>query len=76
MIFKTTEKIVGCQHKSLDDLYITAGQRKALSIINDETQPLHSEFELHPSGWRYKVPLAKKKIYKVHLSLIINIINN
>lgn len=76
MIFKTAEKIVGRQHKSLDDLYGTAAQRKALSIINDETQPLHSEFELHPSGRHYKVPLAKKKIYNGHLSVIINIINN
>ena len=63
-IVKTAGKIAGCLQKSLDDLYRTAVQRKALSIINDETHPLHTEFELLPSGRRYRVPLARKKIYK------------
>lgn len=46
-------KIVGRQQRPLDSLYNTAAQRKALSIIRDETHPLHSEFELLPSGRRY-----------------------
>lgn len=57
-------KIVGRQQRPLDSLYNAAAQRKALSIIRDETHPLHSEFELLPSGRRYRVPLAKKKIYR------------
>lgn len=63
-IINRAGKIVGRQQTSLDCLYNTAVQRKALAIIRDETHPLYSEFELLPSGRRYRVPLTKKKIYK------------
>ncbi len=54
-------KTIACQQKQLCDLYSTALHRKALSIIKDETHPLHPEFELLPS----RIPPAiKKNIYK------------
>ena len=36
-----------------------AVKRKALSIVIDDTHPLHKEFVLLASGKRYNVPYAK-----------------
>lgn len=75
-IVKTAGKIIGRQQKSLDVLYSTALNRKAMSIIGDNKHPLHNEFELLPSGRRYRVPLANRNIYKrSFIPSAINIMN-
>lgn len=41
---------VGSQQILLDSQYNSATQRKVLSIISDETHPIHSEFDYFPQG--------------------------
>ena len=55
--------MIGRPQKTLDDLHSTAVHRKT-HILDDDTHPLHSEFELLPLGRRYRVHMARKKIYK------------
>ena len=57
-------KIVGAEQYSLDDLYLVAVRRKALAIVKDSTHPLNGQFELLPSGQRYRMSLAKRVVYK------------
>ena len=37
--------------------------KKSRSIINDPTHPLHSCFEIMPSGKRYRTPAFKRQLY-------------
>ena len=39
-------------------------KRKAKQCTSDEKHPLFKSFELLPSGCRYRLPLAKKSLYK------------
>ncbi len=55
-IVQTAGKTAGSQQKSLDDLYHAAIHRRALSITGDTSHPLNSEFEMLPSGRRYRKP--------------------
>ena len=51
------------KQKSLYDLYQQAISEKSRSIINDPTHPLHSCFEIMPSGKRYRTPAFKRQLY-------------
>lgn len=44
--------------------YTCSVLRKATTITQDPTHPLHQSFQLLPSGCCYKVPLARKNVYK------------
>ena len=57
-------KITGAKQDSLSDLYLTAVERKTARILDDAKHPLFSEFLKLQSGRRYKVPIAKKNVYK------------
>lgn len=57
-------KIIGLGQYSLEDLYISAVRRKSLSIVSDPTHPLSDQFQLLPSGRRYRMPFAKKNAFK------------
>lgn len=63
-IINIAGKIIGEKQVTLSDLYIVAVKRKASAIVTDSAHPLHSSFDLLPSGRRFKVPLAKKAKYK------------
>ncbi|KAK3574533.1 hypothetical protein QTP86_009406 [Hemibagrus guttatus] len=51
-IVRTAEKISGVSLPSITDMYTTRCIRKANSIVDDPTHPLHTLFTLLPSGKR------------------------
>jgi len=58
-------RIVGeTNNQLLFQLYNLALKRKAKQCTSDEKHPLFKRFELLPSGRRYRLPLAKKSLYK------------
>ena len=57
-------KIIGSPQTPLPQLYTRSVLRKANTITQDPTHPLHQSFDLLPSGRRYRVPLARKNTYK------------
>ena len=63
-ITKQASKLIGLPQKELKDLYIQTMERKSNSILSDPSHPLHPSFDLHPSGRRFRVPFARKAIYK------------
>ena len=63
-IVKIATKLINLKQKSLNDLYQQAISKKNnRSIINDPTHPLHSCFEIMPSGKRYRTPAFKRQLY-------------
>ena len=63
-IVNMAEKVIGRRQNSLLNLYHMAVKRKAHSIVNDSEHPLHSHFQKLPSGRHYRVPFARKNIFK------------
>ena len=57
-------KVIGCRQNSLANLHRMAVERKARSIVNDQRHPLFSNFQKLPSGRRYRVPIARKNLFK------------
>ncbi|PVD36156.1 hypothetical protein C0Q70_03130 [Pomacea canaliculata] len=55
-IIHQANKIIGQAQLPLSDLYLHAVRRMAHNIISDLKHPLHTNFQLLPSGRRYKVP--------------------
>ena len=62
-IVNIATKLINLKQKSLNDLYQQAISKKSRSIINDPTHPLHSCFEIMPSGKRYRTPAFKRQLY-------------
>ena len=58
-IVKVSSKIIGVQQSSLSVLYDRQVVRKANAVISDSSHPLHSEFQILPSGSRYGLPPVK-----------------
>ena len=63
-IVRTASKVIGKSQRPLAGLVNTATLRKAKQICGDATHPLHKEFELLPSGRRYRAPRVLRNIYK------------
>ena len=64
-IVNIATKLINLKQKSLNDLYHQAISKKkrSRSIINDPTHPLHSCYEIMPSGKRYRAPAFKRQLY-------------
>ena len=62
-IVNIATKLINLKQKSLNDLYQQAISKKSRSIINDPTHPLHSCFEIMPSGKRYRTLAFKRQLY-------------
>ena len=58
------EQTVDAKQDSVSDLYLKAVERKTAWILDDAKHPLFSQFQKLPSGRRYKVPIARKNVYK------------
>ena len=75
-------KVVGVrEYPTLQVIYEESVLRQARRIIEDPTHFLHSEYELLPSGRRYRVPVKSKKRFlnRYKFSFIptsINILNS
>ncbi len=63
-IVNMASKILGKPQKQLSSLYDELIRSKAEKIISDSSHPLYSEFELLPSGKRYRLPMVRKSLYK------------
>ena len=57
------EKITGAKQDPLSDLYLTAVERETARILDDAKHPSFLSQKLR-SGRRYKVPIARKNVYK------------
>ena len=59
------------------DLYLTAVERKTARILDDAKHPLFSQFQKLRSGRRYKVPIARKNVYKKYfIPSAISVLNS
>ena len=56
-------KLINLKQKSRNDLYQQAISEKSRSIINDPNHPLHSCYEIMPSGKRRRTPAFKRQLY-------------
>ena len=63
-IVNQASKIIGSPQTQISELFNRSVIRKATLITEDPSHPLHHSFQLLPSGRRYKVPLARKNVYK------------
>ena len=57
-------KIIGAKQDSLSDLYLTAVELKTARILDDAKHALFSQLQKLRSGRRYKMPIARKNVYK------------
>ena len=59
-------KTIGAKQDSPSDVYLTAVEPKTAGILDDAKHPLLSQFQKlrSGSGRRYKVPIARKNVYK------------
>ena len=64
-LVRTAMKIMGVRnHPSLQMLYEQSVTRQAQKIVSDPTHILHQEFQLLPSGRRFRVPRTRLNRYK------------
>lgn len=63
-IVKLAGKVVGKLQRPLCEGFQCAVVRKARQISGDSSHPLHSQFEMLPSGHRFRVPRVSRNIYK------------
>lgn len=64
-LIQTAMKIMGVsQHPSLQAIFQQTITRQAQKIISDPTHVLHPEYQLLPSGRRYRVPLSRYNRFK------------
>ncbi len=66
-VVKMSNKILGVNQCTLSDLFHRQILRKANVIRSDSSHPLHSEFQLLPSGSRLRFPPVKSNRYKYSL---------
>ena len=61
---QTAMKVMGVrEHPTLKAIFEESVIRKAKKIVADPSHVLYSEYELLPSGRRYRVPVKNKKRY-------------
>jgi len=63
-VVSMASKVIGRPQATLTNLYTNSVRRKALSITSDTTHPMYGHFELLPSGRRFRMPLARKNVFK------------
>lgn len=63
-LVRVASKVIGVNQAQLSDLYDRQVVRKAHAILDCAYHPLQREFELLPSGRRYRVPIQRTKRFK------------
>ena len=67
-LIKRAGKIMGMPSPtSLQVLYDEAVRRQALNIVQDEDHILHGEYDLLPSGRRYRLPNSRTNRFKLSM---------
>ena len=61
-VVNLASKIIGKRQKQLSCIYEIIIRKKAIKIAHDPSHPLFREFELLPSGGRYRVPRHSRNI--------------
>ena len=62
-IVNLASKIIGKRQKQLSCIYEIIIRKKAIKIAHDPSHPLFREFDLLPSGGRYRVPRHSRNIF-------------
>ncbi len=77
-VVRRAGKIIGMLSPlSLQDIFERSVRKQSLKIIGNPSHILHKEYELMPSGRRYRVPICKLNRYKSSLiPLSVNLLNN
>jgi len=63
-LIMTASKVIGVQQILPQDIFKKRVVKKAFSIINCPSHPLHNEFVILPSGRRYRVIGGKTSRFK------------
>ncbi|KAF7648010.1 hypothetical protein LDENG_00163040, partial [Lucifuga dentata] len=58
-IVKVCSKLVGTDLTNLSQIHVTRATRKAQLVLSDSSHPLHRNFQLLPSGRRYRLPQCR-----------------
>ncbi len=75
-IVSTASKLLGIPVMGLQQIYQTRCLGKAMKIISDNKHPLHNEFELLPSGRRFRIPgFLKNRGEKFFISQAVKFLN-
>lgn len=75
-IVNEASKITGHKQPQLQDLFTKPSNRTGIQIYNDPAHPLHSSFQLLPSGHRLKVPISRKNLKNSWILTAITTLNN
>ena len=77
-LMHTAWKIIGVKnHSSLQSIFEQATLRQANRIISDPSHVLHDEYELLPSGRRFRVPRCKlNRLKNSFILLSIKLLNS
>ncbi len=62
--FKVSNCITGSKQKGLEKLYQKQMLRRVKSILSNSSHPLQAEFQMLPSGSRFKLPKLRTNRYK------------
>lgn len=63
-VVNKASKITGKPQMQISGRNVLNTEKKALDIISDPSFPLYPQFELLPSGIRFRLPQATKNVYK------------
>ncbi len=63
-LIKVSSCIIGSKQKALEELYQKQMLRRVESILSDSSHPLQAEFQMLPSGLRFKLPKFRTNRYK------------
>ncbi len=63
-LIRVSSCITGSKQKSLGELYQKQMLRRVESILSDSSHPLQAEFQMLPSGSRFKLPKLRTNRYK------------
>ncbi len=63
-LIRVSSCITGSKQKGLGELYQKQMLRRVESILSDSSHPLQAEFQMLPSGSRFKLPKLRTNIYK------------
>ena len=60
-LVKIASKVIGVQQAQLQDIYLERVRNKARLILDCPEHPLYKEFDLLPSGRRFRMPKTRTR---------------
>ena len=71
-LIKLSSRITGSNQKGLEELYQKQMLKRVDSILSNSSHPLQAEFQMLPSGSRFKLPRLKKNYFVPTATLLLN----